>query len=200
MKMKVSLPPKLKRRIQRQVDVGLYEDAADVVRTALRVFLDEDGPHGSTRPGISGMDVSEAAFIIMMSATKDMDDDVRLIMAEIKAMTAAKADLRERIKDLNEWIVDEMTRHESSRNIRNETIDSEPQHGVQCRPGGQVAEILKSIADGLQDNLDSMNELSEMTSLRLQNLMDRRSRYIETLSNIMKKVASTQDALAQNLK
>jgi len=45
-----------------------------------------------------------------------------------------------------------------------------------------------------------MNELSEMTSLRLQNLMDRRSKYIETLSNIMKKVASTQDTLVQNLK
>jgi len=76
------------------------------------------------------MDLSEAAFIIMMSATKDMDDDVKLIMAEIKAMTAAKAELRERIKDLNEWIVDEMTRHESSQNIRNETIDSN--HNMAC--------------------------------------------------------------------
>jgi hypothetical protein len=36
-----------------------------------------------------------------------------------------------------------------------------------------------------------MNELSEMTSLRLQMMMDRRSKFISTLSNIMKKISTT---------
>ncbi len=39
-----------------------------------------------------------------------------------------------------------------------------------------------------------------MTSLRLQMAMDRRSRLLQTLSNIMKKISSTDDGLVQNMK
>ncbi len=46
----------------------------------------------------------------------------------------------------------------------------------------------------------SMNEMSEMTSLRLQMAMDRRSKLVSTLSNVMKKISETQDTLVQNLK
>jgi len=45
--------------------------------------------------------------------------------------------------------------------------------------------------------LDSMNEMS---SLRMQMMMDRRSKFISTLNNIMKKISTTQDTLVQNLK
>jgi flagellar hook-basal body complex protein FliE len=41
-------------------------------------------------------------------------------------------------------------------------------------------------ANNLADKLDIMNEMSEMTSLRLQMMMDRRSKLISTLSNIMR--------------
>ncbi|MBL0131266.1 MAG: hypothetical protein IPP43_09260 [Chitinophagaceae bacterium] len=45
-----------------------------------------------------------------------------------------------------------------------------------------------------------MNGLSEMSSIRLQMTMDRRSKIISTLSNIMKKISKTQDSIIQNLK
>ena len=48
--------------------------------------------------------------------------------------------------------------------------------------------------------LDSVNELSEMTSLKLQMAMDRRSKFIETLSNIMGKISNTSETLAANIK
>ncbi len=47
---------------------------------------------------------------------------------------------------------------------------------------------------------ESMGELSEMTSSRLQMTMDRRSKFISTLSQMMKKISTTQDMLIQNLK
>lgn len=57
------------------------------------------------------------------------------------------------------------------------------------------------------DELDSIlaqysrsNELSEELSLKLQMAMDRRAKFISILSEIMKKISSTQDILAQNLK
>lgn len=62
-----------------------------------------------------------------------------------------------------------------------------------------VARLL-SHPEQWQENLDGMNEMSEMTSLRLQMTMDRRSKFISTLSNIMQKIATTQDTLVQNIK
>lgn len=59
---------------------------------------------------------------------------------------------------------------------------------------------IKQVKDDLKTKLDSMNEMSEMTSLRLQMMMDRRSKFISTLSNIMKKISQTQDTIVQNLK
>ncbi len=61
-------------------------------------------------------------------------------------------------------------------------------------------EPAKPLLDDLKGRLDGMNEMSEMTSLRLQMTMDRRSKFISTLSQIMKKVSTTQDILIQNIK
>ena len=52
----------------------------------------------------------------------------------------------------------------------------------------------------LKTALDSMNEMSEMTSLRLQMTMDRRSKFIATISNIMKRISTTEKTLLKNIK
>lgn len=62
-----------------------------------------------------------------------------------------------------------------------------------------IAQLLVD-KEALKKKLDDMNEMSEMTSLRLQMMMDRRSKFISTLSNIMKKISTTQDTIVQNLK
>jgi len=56
------------------------------------------------------------------------------------------------------------------------------------------------LTEEMKKKLKSMNEMSEMTSLRLQMTMDRRSKFISTLSHIMKKISTTQDTLVQNIK
>ncbi len=181
--------------------------------------------------GFANMDISEIAQMVMMTATKDMDDDIRLIMAEIKAMTQAKQRLRELIKDLNQWISKEMSKHPKSKEINLEKVTgkspngefkvsgqkvkySEPQPDIEAADlvakcatvydlsGGDGVTIqgIKSLLDELKGKLDGMNEMSEMTSLRLQMTMDRRSKFITTLSQMMKKISSTQDVLVQNLK
>lgn len=48
--------------------------------------------------------------------------------------------------------------------------------------------------------LDGLADLGTMQSMRLQLLMDRRSKFFETLSNVMKKVAGTRDSIIQNMK
>jgi hypothetical protein len=189
--------------------------------------------------GLSHMDISETAFIVLSMATKDMDDDIRMIMAEIKAMNAAKQKMRELVKELNGWISEEVAKHPGSEDIDNEEVAGSKTKASAARPTakatappprritletkaspvihleyvktpvipplparnpGLTVSGLKSLQDDLKGNLDGMNEMSEMTSLRLQMTMDRRAKFIETLSNIMKKSSTTQETLVQNIK
>ena len=60
--------------------------------------------------------------------------------------------------------------------------------------------FLRVVQENLQGEVNSENETSEMASLRLQMDMDRRSKFVEALSNVMKKIDSTQETIVQNLK
>ncbi len=61
-------------------------------------------------------------------------------------------------------------------------------------------EALQKQQGELKDKLDSMTEMSETTAMRLQMMMDRRSKFMETLSNMLKKMAATSNSITQNLK
>jgi antitoxin ParD1/3/4 len=51
-----------------------------------------------------------------------------------------------------------------------------------------------------KDKLDSQSEIGEMESLRLQMAMDRMSKLMSTLSNLLKKVSETANEITQNIK
>jgi hypothetical protein len=59
---------------------------------------------------------------------------------------------------------------------------------------------VRTAKDSIKDKLDSMSELGEAQSLRLQMAMDRVSKLMQTLSNILKKIADTASAVVSNLK
>ena len=179
--------------------------------------------------GLAGMDVSEAAFLVLAMATKDMDDDLRLIMAEIKATAAAKQKLRDQIRELEDRITGETAKSSqaSADHARSTAAAVQPtavarrvvtvEKAVLPLLGWEYAKApviaplpprdprvsvasMRLLQGDLRGKLDGMNEMSEMTSLRLQMTMDRRSKFIETLSNILKKIGTTMETLVQNLK
>jgi hypothetical protein len=45
-----------------------------------------------------------------------------------------------------------------------------------------------------------ISDMSQLESMRLQNLMDRRSKFVEVLSNIMKSIGDTANQITGNLK
>jgi len=71
-----------------------------------------------------------------------------------------------------------------------------PTNSTTAPTTAQVQAALSTI----QDDLDSMNEISEMTSVRLQMLMDMRSKLLRTVSDIEKTESDTSIAITQNLK
>jgi hypothetical protein len=52
----------------------------------------------------------------------------------------------------------------------------------------------------IQASLDTASELGEAESLRLQMAMDRQSKLMQEISNIMKKLSDTGDSIVQNVK
>lgn len=225
--MDISLTPIQRRRIEKLLKTGQHKTAAQVIDAALQQMAAREGQPGSlaslaSPPGPSGSeDIEALAFVVMMEAAKSAQEDLKEIMAEVKAMTNAKAKLRDLINKVNRDVAAnagceaDVRKLDFSRGLGGEpayhrapmpVLDPDAQGGVRMKscdlhPGRiQTYADLVVIRDGLKDQLDSLSEMSEMTSLRLQMAMDRRSKFMQTLSNIMKKISSTEDTLVQNLK
>lgn len=62
-----------------------------------------------------------------------------------------------------------------------------------------LAELDKYVED-MEHKMATLSGLSEELSLKLQLLMDRRSKIIQTLSNMLKKISQTSDVLISNIK
>jgi hypothetical protein len=59
---------------------------------------------------------------------------------------------------------------------------------------------LDATKEEIKNKLDSLSEMGEMESLRLQMSMDRLSKMMSTLSNLLKKISGTATSITQNLK
>ena len=62
-----------------------------------------------------------------------------------------------------------------------------------------IAELDSSVHN-VATKLDSLSEMSEMQSLRLQMAMERMAKVAATLSNLLKKMSQTTNTITQNLK
>ena len=51
-----------------------------------------------------------------------------------------------------------------------------------------------------KNSKDSMSHISSMQQMQLQMAMDRKSKLLDTISNLEKKMADTSDLVVQNLK
>ncbi|MCG3153246.1 MAG: hypothetical protein GEEBNDBF_02557 [bacterium] len=66
--------------------------------------------------------------------------------------------------------------------------------------GDMSLDTLEDIQGSLKKKLDSVSRNNEMDALRLQITLDRMSRMMTTISNLLKKVADTQEEITQNIK
>lgn len=121
-------------------------------------------------------DIEALAFLVLMQASKSVQEDLEAIMEQVKAINCAKAGVRRQAKP---------------------TLDFEATFQLL---GTLYAQQLDAELDQIKNDIASMSEMSEMESLRLQMAMDRMSRMMSTLSNILKKISDTSSQIVQNLK
>lgn len=170
---------------------------------------------GQISPGNSS-DVEALCFIVLMQATKDMDEDLKQIMDSVKEINKEKENLRKQQEEIGH-LKSKFT-FPSQGTIRGLLAISSPYEFKPTKHNlGQVPDIgspsslpknissytennLNAETDKIKEKLDSMSEMGETESLRLQMLMDRRSKFIDALSNIMKKMSDTASSIISNLK
>lgn len=116
-------------------------------------------------------DIEALVFIVLMQADHDAREDLKEIMGRMKAINDAKECKR----------------------------DPKCLDALGSR-GGTSKEIADKALQDIKNKVDSMSEMGEMESLRLQMAMDRMSKMMSTLSNLLKKISDTSQQITQNLK
>lgn len=166
---------------------------------------------------LPGADIEALAFLVLMQAAKSSQEDLKTIMAKVKAINNAKAQQRKNLAEAQEL------QAAASNKTAGETISGGDEFKKTYVVERRRADSLKRLAgiqvsnsklyktpttkatldrlvDEMKSDLDSMSEMGEMESLRLQMAMDRMSKMMSTLSNLLKKISDTAQGITQNLK
>ena len=147
-------------------------------------------PSGVAAPG-DGQDIDTLLFLVMMQAAQSAQEDLKAIMEQMRAINVSKEKLR-RLFD----------KTQTARPFHG-TLDFESVFQVMATLYGKQLEAeaydLLGNLHHCRDN-DSLSEMGEMEALRMQMAMDRLSKLMSTLSNLMKKASETSSQITQNLK
>lgn len=194
-------------RIQPGVDLSRPEPQMATLSPSLRAWvitqarttLDSAGSPdpeiiaGNARVRLAGQDFSDADIealvqLVMMESVRQLDADLRDMMAQMREANARKARMRDVAaaqREANKGLSD-AARTEYSR----------PESKAVCvDPPCQFSRIVAPATA-----TDSMSEMNETEQLRMQMAMDRRSKAMQALSNLLEKSSDTAATLTSNLK
>ena len=122
-------------------------------------------------------DIEALAFLVLMQASRSAQEDMRAVMDQVREINAAK----------KRW-------REQRRPTRADETDLDAVFQL-------VATLyVKQLQADLTRQLDSMSEMGQMEQLRLLMAMDRVTKLMSTLSNLLKKLADAAGQITQNLK
>ncbi|HRE38569.1 MAG TPA: hypothetical protein PK092_08990, partial [Chitinophagaceae bacterium] len=141
---------------------------------------------------MNGQDIEALAFLVMMQAAKSAQEDLKAIMAKVKAINVQKAKQRELLSKMQQQRTMTAIQLDSFKLLQNRTLALQQGRNADSikfvRSSGRNQQVSKADIDAMKDklksDLDSMSEMGEMESLRLQMAMDRMSKMMSTLSNL----------------
>jgi len=212
--MNVYLPSALKRFVAEEVRSGRYSDAGEVIRQSVRLM----GDLGAAR-----FDADIMALIqrVMMECAKTNAEDIKAIMATIKAINAAKQEWRKLLlrvhRDVatNDRIGADQRSLDFARGMGTERAYHNarvPRLDPDC-PGGICFDRtdlyprkihgvgdLRIIAETIENQLDSLVDLTMEKQMRLQMYLEAYSRTASMISNIVKKLSETANTITSNIK
>lgn len=126
---------------------------------------------GNAFGGLSKAGVEAMALVALMEAEKDTRNEVNETRTRLDAVRQAK-DCRSALACLE----------------------------ALAGKGGVSKEMADKAIEDIKKQRDSLSEMGEMESLRLQMAMDRMSKLMSTLSSVLKKISETSETITQNIK
>jgi hypothetical protein len=210
--LRSSMQPSAKAWVEQQAHLESQKQTSDAPSIEAAVY--NRFPALNTRgSSAKASDINALVAIVMMEETNDSEKDLQNIMSQVQAINNAKQQLRNLLSQVQ------------AEAASNRTLDAKaPCQTALCKslpaslgeistatanlqkpvrisiPAKLTFADVRALPGQLQSNLDGMNEMSEMTSMRLQMAMDRQSKFVEALSNIMKKIDETNSTIIQNIK
>jgi hypothetical protein len=118
-------------------------------------------------------DIEALLFLLMEQAIADANADLKQVMDELRRRNERLARLRRTLAGLTAW----REAHTSA--------DSD---------------AVRAAKDLARDFLRNTTEISDLMQLQLQTMMDRRSKMLEMISNLLKKQSDTAACILKNLK
>lgn len=134
-------------------------------------------------------DIDAAVLLVMLEASKSAQEDLKAIMAGVKSANADRARTpapRSSAAPCSGKTTADWRACMLQVETKVAKLPADPERTA----------LIRSIKAGI----DSMSEMGEMNQLKLQQMMDRRTKLMEMLSNLMKRVSDTNDSLIANAK
>jgi hypothetical protein len=207
-----ALQPSAKAWVEQQARIEAQKPAPDVPSIEAAAY--NRFPTLNSRGSAATVnDINALVAIVMMQTANDAETDLQKMMAQMQAITNAKQQMRNLILQLQPEQA-AMKSAKPSSTCQTATCRSLPSrlkelsaatatipHPVETTVAANPTYAnLNALTNQLQSNLDLMNDLSQMDQLKLQSLMDQRSKIIEAVSNLMKKMDDTASSVIQNIK
>jgi len=187
----VRVPPGAELRITSSQSRFGPASRALIAREAARIAGGGDWTEASVRATVTqgglgtlgSADIDALIQAIMLQAGRDAADYLRSQIDEMKTRNAQKA-----------------TQRQNQASLRAAGAANRAALAQVYNLDDSKRASLDNLVDNMKNDLDSMSEMGEAESLRLQMAMDRLSKMMETLSNVLKKSSDTAQSITQNLK
>jgi len=154
-------------------------------------------------------DIEVACACIMMQAAKAASEDLKAMMKEMQEANAAKARARRQMDALKTAAAESAAKGvapcviadcgAATRELAHAAGRRGTNPGYQLPVSPTQADV-GALTELLKKEVDEMSEMGETESLRLQMAMDRLSKMMSTLSNLLKKISDTAQSITQNIK
>jgi hypothetical protein len=162
---------------------------------------------------VKASDINAMVAIVMMQEAKDAETDLQQMMAQVQAINNAKQKMRDLLsqtqlevkanESLDAKAMCQTALCKSMPAALNEISSATANTPKPVRilvPAKPTYADVRTLPTQLQTNLNAMNDVSETMQLQLQMAMDRQSKLIETISNLLKKIDDTASTIIQNIK
>lgn len=178
-----ALPATAQTPIQKPTQLPTVQRPAPAIPAQPRVVAPKPAPLD-----LPSDDIMAAAHLVMMEASKSAREDLRAMMANVKAANAAKPGTRsgppaapcagQTTADWRACLLAIETKLAK--------LPADPAR----------AALIRSI----RDKLDSMSDLNQKDQVQLQKMMDQKAQLEQMISDLMKRLDDTSNAMVANIK